>query len=191
MTESELKRSYSTEIPLVDCGEFITKSHSSDNPSRGSSAVDEFLKYYSETHPQAIHFPHWFKNRQKLRKNKLTASTFPAAIGFWPRRRVQLWLEKLGAIEPFSGSDATDWSNVKEEEALERYKLMTGNNVMFRKFQVYNANPDDEWLAASPDGIVERMVYELPSQGVLEIKCIRKAILGQEFHCTVFLKLRV
>ncbi|XP_042978642.1 uncharacterized protein LOC122309288 isoform X1 [Carya illinoinensis] len=121
---------------------------------------------------QSSSLQHWFKNWQKLRQHKLTASTFAAAIGFWHRRRVQLWLEKIGAIEPFSGNLATFWSNIKEEEALERYKLITGNTVLFPEFQVYGGrNPEDDWLACSPDGVVDRLVYDLPSRGVLEIKC--------------------
>ncbi|KAH7510668.1 hypothetical protein JRO89_XSUnG0256500 [Xanthoceras sorbifolium] len=92
---------------------------------------------------------HWFKNWQELRKNKLTASTFAAAVGFWRHRRVHLWLEKIGAIKPFSG-----------------------NSVLFPEFQVYSKkNLEDDWLAASPDGLVDRLVYDLPSRGVLEIKC--------------------
>ncbi|XP_043688443.1 uncharacterized protein LOC122639638 isoform X2 [Telopea speciosissima] len=115
---------------------------------------------------------HWFKNWQELRKHKLTASTFGGAVGFWPRRRVQLWLEKLGAIEPFTGNLATCWNNIKEEEALERYKLITGNSVSFPEFQIYGTKSrEDEWLAASPDGVVDQIVYGLPSRGVLEIKC--------------------
>ncbi|CAL0323039.1 unnamed protein product [Lupinus luteus] len=90
---------------------------------------------------------------------------------FYHSTRVQLWLEKIGAIEPFSGNLATCWSNIKEEEALERYKLITGNTVLFPEFQVYGEDPEDDWLAASPDGIVDSLVYELPSRGVLEIKC--------------------
>lgn len=117
---------------------------------------------------QSSSFQHWFKNWQEQRKHKLTASTFGGAVGFWPQRRVQLWLEKLGAIKPFSGNLATCWSNIKEEEALERYKLITGNTVLFPEFQVYGKrNPEDSWLAASPDGLV----YGLHSRGVLEIKC--------------------
>ncbi|KAJ8765295.1 hypothetical protein K2173_011992 [Erythroxylum novogranatense] len=118
---------------------------------------------------QSSAFQHWFKNWQEQRKLKLTASTFAAAIGFWPHRRVQLWLEKVGAIEPFSGNLATCWSNMKEEEALERYKLLSGKSVHFPKFlQVYRkSNPEFDWLAASPDGLV---VYGL-DDGVLEIKC--------------------
>ncbi|KAL6999858.1 hypothetical protein U1Q18_001014 [Sarracenia purpurea var. burkii] len=120
---------------------------------------------------QSSGLQHWFKNWQELRKHRLTASTFGGAVGFWPRRRVQLWLEKLGAIEPFTGNLATCWSNIKEEEALERYKLITGNSVLFPAFQVYGKNPDDDWLAASPDGVIDELVYGLPSRGVLEIKC--------------------
>lgn len=115
---------------------------------------------------------HWYKNWQHLRKHKLTASTFSLAVGFWPRGRARLWLEKLGVIEPFFGNLATCWSNVKEEEALERYKLITGNTVSFPEFQVHGkTNPEDSWLAASPDGAVDGYFYGLPTYGVLEIKC--------------------
>lgn len=115
---------------------------------------------------------HWFKNWQSVRKHKLTASTFAAAIGFYPRRRTQLWLEKIGAIEPFSGNWATCWSNIKEQEAIERYRLITGNQVDFSDFQVCGKiNHEDDWLGASPDGVVDEFVYGLPSRGVLEIKC--------------------
>ncbi|KAL9677805.1 hypothetical protein QQ045_015641 [Rhodiola kirilowii] len=85
-------------------------------------------------------------------------------------RRTQLWLEKIGAIEPFAGNLATCWNNIKEEEAVERYKLITGNSVLFPEFQVYGEDKCD-WLAASPDGVVDYHVYGLPSGGLLEIKC--------------------
>lgn len=116
---------------------------------------------------------HWFKNWQELRRHRLTASTFGGAVGFWPGRRVRLWLEKLGAVGPFTGNIATCWNNIKEEEALERYKLITGNTISFPQFQVHrNKNsPEENWLAASPDGVVDKLVYGLPSRGVLEIKC--------------------
>ncbi|KAL3832940.1 hypothetical protein ACJIZ3_007676 [Penstemon smallii] len=127
---------------------------------------------YGEHHPilQSSGLQHWFKNWQHLRKNKLTASTFGLAVGFWPGGRVKLWLEKLGAIEPFSGNLATCWSNIKEEEALERYKLITGNTISYPEFLV-KKNPEDSWLGASPDGTIESLIYGLPSRGVLEIKC--------------------
>ncbi|KAL8138358.1 hypothetical protein V2J09_004359, partial [Rumex salicifolius] len=116
---------------------------------------------------QSSSLQHWFKNWQELRKNKLTASTFAGAVGLKSRRRVKLWLEKIGAIEPFTSNLATCWNNIKEEEALERYKLITGNTVLLPNFQVHDKNSEDSWLAASPDGDV----YDLPSRGVLEIKC--------------------
>ncbi|KAK4835305.1 hypothetical protein QYF36_008089 [Acer negundo] len=149
-------------------------------------SVNNLFRRYSSGHHQSQKFSSgesfsilqssslqpWFKNWQELRKYKLTASTFAAAVGFWRHRRVQLWLEKIGAIEPFSGNLATCWSNIKEEEALERYKLITGNSVLFPEFQVYSKRKlEDDWLAASPDGLVDRLVYDLPSRGVLEIKC--------------------
>ncbi|KAI6689420.1 hypothetical protein NL676_026248 [Syzygium grande] len=87
---------------------------------------------------------HWFKKWHELRKNKLTASTFSAAIGFWCQRRVQLWLEKLGLIEPFSGNLATCWNNIKEKEALESYEQITGYNVDLPEFQVYGNNNSED-----------------------------------------------
>ncbi|KAL6566655.1 hypothetical protein OROMI_015059 [Orobanche minor] len=141
------------------------------NRRYSSSPLESFC---TGSHPilQSSGLQHWFKNWQHLRKNKLTASTFGLAIGFWPRGRVRLWLEKLGAIEQFPGNLATCWSNIKEEEALERYKLITGNTVTYPEFQVYHKNnSQDNWLAASPDGAVDSFYYDLPTHGVLEIKC--------------------
>ncbi|KAG9148075.1 hypothetical protein Leryth_003650 [Lithospermum erythrorhizon] len=145
-----------------------------------------FRRYYSNPHDissniacnnqhpilQSSGFQHWFKNWQELRRHRLTASTFAGAIGFFHRRRVHLWLEKIGAVEPFAGNLATCWNNIKEEEALERYKLITGNTVCFPEFQVYGKeNTEYNWLGASPDGTVDQNAYFLPSRGVLEIKC--------------------
>ncbi|CAN0896672.1 hypothetical protein LINGRAHAP2_LOCUS18629 [Linum grandiflorum] len=105
------------------------------------------------------------------RKNKLTASTFGGAIGLWGNRRVQLWLEKLGAEEPFSGNEATRWSDTNEKEAIHKYVEITKNDVYSTTFQVYGENQKaavgEDWLAASPDGLV----YGLDGRGVLEIKC--------------------
>ncbi|XP_027339205.1 uncharacterized protein LOC113852977 [Abrus precatorius] len=168
------KRNFSSDDCLPVIREPSTSRNAPDDRSRKSGSLGGMLKYKSaENYPvlRASCLQHWFKKWQTLRRNKLTASTFAAAIGFWRRRRVQLWLEKLGAIEPFSGNLATCWSNIKEGDALERYKLITGNTVLFPEFQVYDAYPEDNWLAASPDGVIDRMVYELPSRGVLEIKC--------------------
>ncbi|XP_010520215.1 PREDICTED: uncharacterized protein LOC104799401 isoform X2 [Tarenaya hassleriana] len=140
--------------------------------SRSSSG--SHLKYESRKPSvcESSCLQHWFKNWQEKRKHKLTASTFAQAIGFFPRRRVQLWLEKIGAIKPFSGNMATAWSNVKEPTALEKYKLITGCSVTHPGFQMYGEkNPEYDWIGASPDGAIDGNVYGLSSGGVLEIKC--------------------
>ncbi|KAK8545563.1 hypothetical protein V6N13_066841 [Hibiscus sabdariffa] len=170
------RRTYCSQILFEpDSQRLITSGQFLDQPSRRSSESNCYKKFApAETHPilQSSCLQHWFKNWQEQRKHKLTASTFAGAIGFWPLRRTQLWLEKLGAIEPFSGNLATCWSNIKEEVALERYKLITGNTVDFPEFQVYGKmNPEDSWLGASPDGLIDKFVYGLPLRGVLEIKC--------------------
>lgn len=131
-----------------------------------------FLSTLSHPILESASLRHWFKNWQEQRRYKLTASTFAHAIGFWPNRRVQLWQEKIGAVEPFTGNLATSWNNTKEEEALERYKLITGNPIMLPEFQISGKyNEDDDWLAASPDGVIDKNFYGLPYKGVLEIKC--------------------
>lgn len=131
---------------------------------------------YNETYSviKSKNLQHWFKNWQEPRLHKLTASTFGSAIGFWPKRRAQLWLEKIGALEPFTGNLATCWTNIKEEEALANYKLITGHSVIFPTFQIDQKlmNPEDEhWLAASPDGFVIESEDGSGLRGVLEMKC--------------------
>ncbi|KAI3517787.1 hypothetical protein L1887_17006 [Cichorium endivia] len=139
--------------------------------TRSQSQITKSLCTSSHPILESISLKHRFKNWQEERKYKLTASTFAQAIGFWPNRRVQLWLEKIGAVEPFTGNLSTCWNNIKEKEALERYKQITGNPVIFTDFQVNrngngNGNGNWNWLAASPDGVIG-----LPYGGVLEIKC--------------------
>ncbi|KAL6217633.1 hypothetical protein ACLB2K_010850 [Fragaria x ananassa] len=119
----------------------------------------QFSRSYSAAY--AISLQNTSKNWQQLREEKLTASTFAAAVGFWPRQRVRLWREKIGAVKPFSGNLSTSWSNIKEEEALHRYKMITQHNVSSVGFRVHNKA---DWLAASADGMID-------SSGVLEIKC--------------------
>ncbi|KAF2588726.1 hypothetical protein F2Q70_00041734 [Brassica cretica] len=109
------------------------------------------------------------KDWQDLRKNRLTASNFSRAIGFWPEGRRELWLEKVGVAKQFSGNEATFWDADNETEALERYKLLTGNLVIARPgFVVYNKNGEEtNWLGASPDGLINGA----SSTSVVEVKC--------------------
>ncbi|KAK4800600.1 hypothetical protein SAY86_021087 [Trapa natans] len=170
-------RDYSSKVVLEPtAGRLHRKEQVLDLPSRRDlSNLGHSLKFVSGECDSILRrdcFKHPFKNWQDKRRHKLTASTFAGAIGFWHGRRVQLWLEKIGAREPFSGNLATCWNNMKEEEAVEWYKEITGNSVLFPKFQVYGEIcPQDDWLAASPDGVIDSLIYGLPSRGVLEIKC--------------------
>ncbi|CAI9269435.1 unnamed protein product [Lactuca saligna] len=70
----------------------------------------------TSSHPilESTILKHRFKNWQEERTYKLTARTFAQAISFWPNRRVQLWLEKIGVVEPFTGNLSTCWKNIKE-----------------------------------------------------------------------------
>lgn len=170
-----LKCSNFHNVGLLSLCYSIGRNYSTQNiPESLSHFGHSFKSFSGATYSvtESSCFQHWFKNWQELRKHKLTASTFGGAVGFWRGRRVQLWLEKLGKIEPFLGNLATCWNNIKEEEALERYLLITGNTVLFPEFQIYDkTNAEDDWLAASPDGVIDQLIYGLPSRGVLEIKC--------------------
>lgn len=136
-----------------------------DSPRKYAAREDRYFNF------QANCLQHGSKNWQQKRKYKLTASTFAFTIGFWPKRRIQLWEEKIGAKEPFSGNLATYWSNIRERKALEQYMEITGNRLLLTEFQVYGkSNSDDDWLAASPDGIVVDSKL-MASPGLLEVKC--------------------
>ncbi|KAL3700916.1 hypothetical protein R1sor_018938 [Riccia sorocarpa] len=114
-----------------------------------------------------------------LRKNRITASAFSTALGFWKGdRRAELWEEKIGLREPFSGNEATKWGSTQEAGAVEKYKTITGNNVEHVAFKIYKAGDEYlSWLGASPDGlIIYKNDEEQPRAvnhrfGVLEVKC--------------------
>ncbi|KAG2297875.1 hypothetical protein Bca52824_034347 [Brassica carinata] len=136
---------------------------------RFSSKSEETMSTSSSySFTEASCMQHWRKNWDPQRKNRLTSSTFAQAIGFWPNRRVQLWLEKIGAIEPFSGNAATCWTKIKELEALNRYHVLTGHDFVFPEF--VTLTEDENWLGASPDGDMYGLVSE-GSKGMLEVKC--------------------
>ncbi|MCO5581663.1 hypothetical protein L7F22_035552 [Adiantum nelumboides] len=109
----------------------------------------------------------------ELRKTRLTASCFGFAIGFWEGRRVQLWREKVGLLEPFSGNLATNWGTMKEATAIQRYVELTNNKVthqLFKSYPLGTSLPD--WLGCSPDGLVNtKWPLLLDNGGILEVKC--------------------
>lgn len=115
----------------------------------------------------------WFA----LRKDRLTASAFSTALGFWSNRRVELWEEKAFFKDGFAANAAMSWGVLKEDTAVERYKEITGNVVEEFGFQIYSENDElPSWMGASPDGLIKSCSSDLTglagnSEGILEVKC--------------------
>ncbi|XP_021647516.2 uncharacterized protein LOC110640501 isoform X2 [Hevea brasiliensis] len=108
----------------------------------------------------------WFA----LRRDKLTASTFSTALGFWKgNRRFQLWNEKVFAPEIHiveAAKRAMEWGVLNEAAAIDSYKSITGREVGHLGFAVHSAQQFD-WLGASPDGLLDCS----SGGGILEVKC--------------------
>lgn len=138
-----------------------------------SKVISEIIGIVSKKEEATVTGSHWRKNWQDLRKNRLTASNFSHAIGFSPEGRRNLWLEKIGATKQFAGNRATFWDTDNEIEALERYNELTGNEILMPEFVVYKKgeNPEEDWLGASPDGVINVVKDGVTSSGVLEVKC--------------------
>lgn len=102
----------------------------------------------------------WFN----ARKGRITGSAVGAILGLCKyatsedvmRRMVR---EYHGQESDFKGNAATDYGTINEANALEDYKLETGNDVQEEGFVTYS-----DWLGASPDGLVG-------DDGLIEIKC--------------------
>lgn len=106
---------------------------------------------------------------EEERRSKLTASTFNSALGFFTGRRVHLWMEKVGLVEPFIGCPAISWSNAHKTLALASYQTLTGNKVTPTGFRLHNKH---EWLAASPDGVIDHGPCGPKKEvGMVNIKC--------------------
>lgn len=104
--------------------------------------------------------PEWFKARQ----GRITASQVGALLGLSPfitERQAfrNLVRDMHGMPSEFSGNVATEYGSFHEEGAKAEYIMETGHEVQDVGFV-----PCEDWLGASPDGIV-------PYDGLLEIKC--------------------
>ncbi|CAH2037851.1 unnamed protein product [Thlaspi arvense] len=143
-----------------------------NEPEADSKVISEIVSIVSKKETESPQ-QHWRKNWQDLRKNRLTASKFARAIGFWPEGRRELWLEKIGAAKQFYGNPAMFWDNEHEVEALERYNDLTGNEILIPGFVVYKngQDPEENWLGASPDGLINVVKDGVTSTAVLEVKC--------------------
>ena len=104
----------------------------------------------------------WFAARQ----GRLTASRVPAILGHSKYRTAddvlrEMVRESYGYEREFQGNAATQWGNEQEPRARADYEADTGHWVDEVGLVVH---PEHDWLAASPDGLIE-------DDGYLEIKC--------------------
>ncbi|KAK8937573.1 hypothetical protein KSP40_PGU003552 [Platanthera guangdongensis] len=93
-----------------------------------------------------------------LRRNKLTTSAFSTSLGFWKaNRRSGLWHHKVFAPRPDSLEEAAaaamNWGTANEAAAIERYKIMTGNDVSILGFAAH-VDAGSGWLGGSPGSVV-------------------------------------
>ena len=111
----------------------------------------------------------WFQ----LRASRLTASAFSNAIGFWREGRNELWEEKLGLREGFSGNEATEWGSSREDEAVKIYEALTQKKVSHLLFHLLSSDEAELWIGASPDGLIGTNAADTDGGpgGVLEVKC--------------------
>ena len=105
----------------------------------------------------------WFDKR----RGRVTGSNVGAILGLNPWRTQDDVLRQMvrdyHRAEPeFTGNAATEWGSFHESGAIFEYTMETGNVVTECGLYVH---PDHEWLAASPDGIVEQV------GAILECKC--------------------
>lgn len=111
--------------------------------------------------------PEWFA----ARRARVTGSRVAAILGESPwqkpedvmRAMVREW---YGAEPEFTGNAATDWGTGHEEDAKIAYEFETGNEVQEVGLIVH---PDNDWLAASPDGLVGEygtVEFKAPYRGI-------------------------
>tara|TARA_R110000796_G_scaffold221081_1_gene337114 strand:- start:18 stop:899 length:882 start_codon:yes stop_codon:yes gene_type:complete len=101
----------------------------------------------------------WFAER----KNRITGSIAGAILGMSPFMKPADAMRSMvraahGAKSEFKGNIATEYGNRNEANAIWEFERETGFTVEETGFHT-----SDDWLGASPDGLV--------NGGVLEVKC--------------------
>lgn len=104
----------------------------------------------------------WFEQRE----GRITGSKIGAILGLSPFATPEDVMRDMvrdyhGAEREFKGNIATDYGTENEPNAVEDYKMESGNDVEDAPFVVH---PELNWLGASPDGYVN-------DNKLLEIKC--------------------
>lgn len=111
--------------------------------------------------------PEW----KRKRIGKITASEFhnvkKLKTGDWGETALSYLYDIVGEhltgqpSETFSGSKATEWGNLYEQDALEAYRRRTKRKVQPGQFCQH---PELPWIGGTPDAFCG-------SEGVLEVKC--------------------
>lgn len=102
----------------------------------------------------------WFQQRV----GRVTGSNVGAILGLNPYKTADDVLREMvrayhGAESEFTGNVATEHGTFHEDGAQAEYEMETGNKV-----QECGFFPFEDWLGASPDGLID-------DAGLIEIKC--------------------
>ena len=104
--------------------------------------------------------PEWYTKRM----NHITASAMASICKANPyESRLSVFKKKLGEGPVFKGNKATEWGNLYEDVAIEKYEKLKNERVL--EFGLLESlNPNEEFLAGSPDGITA-------TEKLIEVKC--------------------
>ena len=109
----------------------------------------------------------------KIRRLRLTGSNFGKVIAAYDRHRLghsypPSLFKILQGEYSLQGKDAIIWGQVHEQQAIEQYKVFTGNQVAAVGLVLFECG----YLGSSPDGIVSHTSETgTVDRGVLEVKC--------------------
>lgn len=109
---------------------------------------------------------------QRARLGKITASKFGLVkrlrTGDWGETAFSYLYDLVGEhltgqpSQTFTGSDATEWGNEYEAEAIEAYTKRTGRKV--KSSNVFLQHPELQFVGGTPDGLIGE-------KGIVEVKC--------------------
>ncbi len=103
----------------------------------------------------------------EVRRTRMTATDVAAIARVHPYKSpLDVWLEKTGQAAAFVGNDRSKWGELLEPVIRAEYASVHGVRVEVHGTHVH---PDNDWAAATPDGLVYVSGATLPERG-LEIK---------------------
>lgn len=110
------------------------------------------------------------------RLDGISATDIAAILGQHPfRSPIDVWREKTGTAEPFTGNDRTRWGHLLEPVIRSDYEERHG--VRVEQCGTLE-HPERAWMKATPDGIVYQPSATEPDRG-LEIKTHTVRVAGE------------